>query len=211
MWKHRDKIEILAFVMAVVAIGGLAFPYVNRTVSAVDESVTVTATIRSIITLDYEPSDPGVDDPAAILTAPTESVGTGSAILTAESNNPTGYSVNIKMNNDDKDLNYLVSSQYTEYTNGGTVLDTSKNVFAPTAPGVATLTENTWGYYMGTPEPVAWNPVPVASGTPATLFGASSYGTSSAVITFGARQGFYGLNPNTTYSNTVLFTATNNV
>lgn len=208
---HFDK-----FLLSIVAIGlgWLAFSRLARPADAISQVSDVTVTLGSAIELDIQPVDPGVNDPAFIKTTPTTGYGYGSAIVTVSSNSYSGYSVRLQMQNDDKDLNYLVSSDVTDYTNGGTTLDTSHNVIAPLVPS-GTLLPNTWGFAVAS-NPNIYHAVPLRTATGYNIVAEAdtpnkgrTAGTDIITITFGVLIDF-NLEASSGYKNTVLCTATNN-
>lgn len=209
------KIDGFLLCIAALSIGTLFFLSETRPTEALTSGSYVTAALGAIIELDVAPVDPINNDPAHISASMTEDNGyaTGGETLTVSSNNPTGYSVTLKMANDDKNMNYLVSSDVSNYTDNGTVLDTTKNVIAPTTQ--ASLTPSTWGFYLDDREDY-YRAVPLNTATGINIIAEAttpnqgrSAGTDTLIITYGVMIDWL-LPANTSYTNRVLYTATNN-
>lgn len=219
MWKsvrvRFDWVDLVLFFF--VAFGALGFvsSTFHQPADALEQSSYVTASLGAAIELNIQPVVTGVNDPSYITANPliNNGSGQGSVIVVVSSNNPTGYSVLLNMQNDDKNLNYLVSSDVTNYTNNGTVLDTSSNVIAPISSGTS-LSPNTWGFALAT-SPNVYRAVPLKNQSGYNIVAEAetpnqgqNAGTDTITVTFGAQIDLSLLA--SIYSNTVLFTATNN-
>ena len=202
MQKRIDRLDIALLGFGTAAVVGLVFLTVlGSRVEAIqdDESTTVNLVSYPYLDFTYTPMVAGTNDPAYIMLDPSlnEGLGTGAATLAVNTSNASGFTVTMRML-DNTNANNLVSLDFPD-------------LIGPTAAAASALAENTWGFYAGTPGTIAWNPVPLSTASGVAVLTGGAGGVSGP-ITFGIRVGWdlpsYG---GTEWTNTVRFTATNNV
>jgi len=202
MQKRIDRLDIALLGFGVFAVAGLVFLSVlSPRAEAAQESAPTTVNLVSSPYLDftYTPVAAGTNDPAYIALDPSVSggLGTGAATLAVNTSNASGFTVTMRMF-DNTNANNLVSGDFPD-------------VIGPTAAMASALAENTWGFYAGTPGTIAWNPVPLSTASGVTVLTGGAGGVSGP-ITFGIRVGWdLPSIGGTEWTNTVRFTATDNV
>lgn len=189
--------------VALVLAAAVALP---STVSAEDESATVTASIGDTISM-------AVSGNVSLSITPTGagSISTNSHTVTVTTNNSTGYA-----------LTLATSSATRDLVSGVNTISPSSGTFASPATGLAA---NTWGYRVDgvgefgagpssavtnqSSSALSWAGVP-ASGDEDTIKTTSTASTGGDATTF-----WYGANattakPSGNYTQTVVYTATTN-